>query len=291
MANGKIGWCKASRLADFVLPENEVMWVESALSLTVQQLEKRISDGTDTLATMLHFLLSEDVRVLWEDTLEIFRRRAGAEIPPVQVFEYLLAENVAQWGHYLAPDKTPETNEAETPEPETPKDDVFEADLPTESETEAETGPVFPWAEKIDTDPIVQPSLFESEPAAEADYENDPEYKRMRDLVLERDGWKCTVPFCSARSQLTVHHIQYRSHGVCHSPWNLTVVCTWHHTQIHMKSISVKGRAPQDLHWIFPKLMQAVLERRRNRPSIWLGELDVRECSLETRAGQKPTDT
>ena len=66
----------------------------------------------------------------------------------------------------------------------------------------------------------MQPSLFESEAVAEADYESDLEYKRMRDLVLERDGWKYTVPYCSARSQLTVHHIQYRSRGVCHSPWN-----------------------------------------------------------------------
>ena len=113
----------------------------------------------------------------------------------------------------------------------------------------------------------------------------------MRDLVLERDGWKCTVPFCSARSQLTVHHIQYRSHGVCHSPWNLTTVCTFHHTLIHKTGIRVKGRASHDLEWTFPKLMQAVLERRRDRPSIWLGELDVRECSLESCTDPKPTDT
>ncbi len=42
MANGKIGWCKASRLADFVAPENEVMWIQSALSSPVQQLEQKI---------------------------------------------------------------------------------------------------------------------------------------------------------------------------------------------------------------------------------------------------------
>jgi len=148
-------------------------------------------------------------------TLEIFRRRSGAEISPLAVFEYLLAEKVAEWGHYLAPDKTsetPEDEDATAPE----EDDAPDTDSPAESETEA--GPVFPWAESIDTDPVMQPSLFESEAVAEADYESDLEYKRMRDLVLERDGWKCTVPYCSARSQLTVHHIQYRSRGVCHSP-------------------------------------------------------------------------
>ena len=119
MVNGKLGWCKASRIADIATPESEVTWIESALSSSVQQLEKKIKDGTDTLATMLHFPLSADMRGLWEDTLEIFRRRAGAEISPLAVFEYLLAEKVAEWGHYLAPDKTPEAPEdddAATPE-------------------------------------------------------------------------------------------------------------------------------------------------------------------------------
>ena len=143
MANGKLGWCKASRLADFVVPKNEVMWIESALSLSVQQLEQRIKDGTDELATVLHFPLSADMRGLWEDTLEIFRRRAGAEISPLAVFEYLLAEKVAEWGHYLAPNKAPQTEEAETPKSETPIDDAPEADPPAQSETD--TSPVFPW--------------------------------------------------------------------------------------------------------------------------------------------------
>ena len=73
--------------------------------------------------------------------------------------------------------------------------------------------------------------------------------------------------------------------------WNLTVVCNFHHDLIHKKHIGVKGRAPHALEWTPPKLMQAVLDRRRNRPSIWLGELDVREWSLESRAPPAPADT
>jgi len=102
---------------------------------------EKIKDGTATLATMLHFPLSPGMRGLWEDTLEIFRRRSGAEISPLAVFEYLLAENVAEWGHYLAPDKTsetPEDEDATAPE----EDDAPDTDSPAESETEA--GPVFP---------------------------------------------------------------------------------------------------------------------------------------------------
>ncbi len=31
LSSGKLGWCKASRLANFVAPDNEATWVESAV--------------------------------------------------------------------------------------------------------------------------------------------------------------------------------------------------------------------------------------------------------------------
>ncbi|GMR21871.1 MAG: hypothetical protein BMS9Abin37_0191 [Acidobacteriota bacterium] len=297
LASGKIGWCKATRLASVAAPDNEVMWLESALSLTVRQVEQRIKDGTDTLASVLHLPLTEDRRILWENALEIYRRRAGAEISPVEAFELMVAEVIAEWAHYLTDTETP----AKPDEPEEPETEAAmpanEGDVPATNppgNNETETGPVFPWVEAIDTGSIgqiVQPSLFESELAVEAEFAKNPDYKEMRLLVLERDGWKCTYPGCGARAQLHVHHIQYRSHGVCHAPWNLTVVCNFHHDLIHKKHIGVKGRAPHALEWTPPKLMQAVLDRRRNRPSIWLGELDVREWSLESRAAETPVAT
>ena len=43
----------------------------------------------------------------------------------------------------------------------------------------------------------------------------------------------------------------------------------------------MNGRAPFALEWVPPKLMREVLERRRNNPSIWVGELDIREWTLD----------
>ncbi len=290
LASGKLGWCKASRIASVAAPDNEVMWLESALSLTVRQLEKRIKDGTDTLASVLHLPLTEDRRILWENALEIYRRRAGAEISPVEAFELMVAEVIAEWAHVL-----PKTETSDTPdEPETEaampadEDDAPATNPPGDNETE--TGPVFPWVEAIDTSQIVQPSLFESELAAEAQFEKNPDYEQKRMLVLERDRWQCTYPGCGARARLHVHHIQYRSHGVIHSPWNLTTVCNFHHDLIHKKYVGLKGRAPHALEWTPPKLMKAVFDRRRNRPSIWLDDLDIREWSLESRAAEAPVD-
>ena len=160
LVSGKLGWCKASRLASVAAPDNEVMWLESALSLTVRQLEQRIKDGTDTLTSVLRLPLTEDRRILWENALEIFRRRAGAEISPVEAFELMVAEVIAEWAHYLTDTETSET--PETPlTPETPETLESEAAMPADEDGAPETipprdnkteaGPVFPWVEAIDT--------------------------------------------------------------------------------------------------------------------------------------------
>ena len=49
----------------------------------------------------------------------------------------------------------------------------------------------------------------------------------------------------------------------------------------HANRIAVRGSAPVALEWTPPKLMRAVLDRRRNNPSLWADELDVREWSLD----------
>ena len=134
---GSSAGCKASRLASVAAPDNEVMWLESALSLTVRQLEQRIKDGTDTLTSVLRLPLTEDRRILWENALEIFRRRAGAEISPVEAFELMVAEVIAEWAHYLTDTETSET--PETPEvPEKPESD---APTPADEDGAPETIP------------------------------------------------------------------------------------------------------------------------------------------------------
>ncbi len=149
LASGKLGWCKASRLASVAAPDNEVMWLESALSLTVQQLEHRINikGRHGQLASVLHLPLTEDRRILWENALEIYRRRAGAEISPVEAFELMLAEVIAEWGYVPADTETPDKPDEPETEATMPadEDDAPETTPPGDNATEA--GPVFPWVE------------------------------------------------------------------------------------------------------------------------------------------------
>jgi hypothetical protein len=65
---------------------------------------------------------------------------------------------------------------------------------------------------------------------------------------FERDGWRCTVPACSARRNLHNHHIQFRSAGGPDVDWNWTTLCAYHHERgVHTGLITIRGRAPDQL--------------------------------------------
>jgi hypothetical protein len=57
-----------------------------------------------------------------------------------------------------------------------------------------------------------------------------PAWQR-RYRIFERDGWRCRVPGCSARRNLQVHHVVFRSQGGGDDDGNLAVLCAAHHLQ------------------------------------------------------------
>jgi len=75
--------------------------------------------------------------------------------------------------------------------------------------------------------------------------------RRMREKhpLLERDGWQCRVPGCSAYGPLQLHHIVFRAHGGSDEPENLVTLCDFHHRALHDGWIRCVGRAPDALYW------------------------------------------
>jgi 5-methylcytosine-specific restriction endonuclease McrA len=60
----------------------------------------------------------------------------------------------------------------------------------------------------------------------------DPQlYERLRQQVLDRDGWRCQL--CGAMSNLEVQHKEFRSHSGSHSEENLITVCAACHAALH----------------------------------------------------------
>ena len=66
-----------------------------------------------------------------------------------------------------------------------------------------------------------------------------------RRKVMQRDGYRCTVPGCRASRFLHVHHIVPRALGGSHKPSNLTTLCGGHHGAHHRGELTISGKAPK----------------------------------------------
>ena len=67
---------------------------------------------------------------------------------------------------------------------------------------------------------------------------------RTRKRVLQRDNYKCTVPWCRAAANIDVHHLRHRKHGGGHQMENMTSLCGGHHHAHHRGELLIEGRAP-----------------------------------------------
>jgi len=79
----------------------------------------------------------------------------------------------------------------------------------------------------------------------------DPAWQR-RYRIFERDGWRCRVPGCTARRNLQVHHVRFRSRGGSDDDANLAVLCATHHLQgIHRDRLRCHALPDGLLAWEF----------------------------------------
>jgi len=69
----------------------------------------------------------------------------------------------------------------------------------------------------------------------------DPErYEQLCNQVLRRDGWRCQS--CGRRSNLEVHHKEFRSHSGDDSEENLITLChACHASMYHGRSDDFSG--------------------------------------------------
>jgi hypothetical protein len=72
---------------------------------------------------------------------------------------------------------------------------------------------------------------------------------QFRDYAdFTRDGFRCSVPGCTARRNLHAHHVKFRSAGGPDEAWNRTTLCAFHHLRgVHAHTVRCTGRAPGDL--------------------------------------------
>jgi len=68
-------------------------------------------------------------------------------------------------------------------------------------------------------------------------------YQNLRQEVLQRDNWRCQS--CGARSNLEIHHQEFRSHSGEDSHLNLITLCVQCHAGAHRRP-SARRRSRQN---------------------------------------------
>jgi hypothetical protein len=63
------------------------------------------------------------------------------------------------------------------------------------------------------------------------------EYKKLCELVYERDRWRCIL--CKYRMDLHAHHVVFRSQGGDDATYNLITVCSDCHEAIHNRFVII----------------------------------------------------
>ena len=235
LEEGRLGWTKASRIARVATSEDEAMWLDSALSLSVRELDRKIEGERDDAGVKVRAWLTQDQAAVFDHAVEICRRVAGEDLDIGRCLEFMSAEFIATYAHLGQQEEG--TDCVERPAISDEESAALEQHI-------CPDGDELPW-------PIVQ------------------DYGKTWSEVLERDAYRCQYPDCGARAQLHVHHIRFRSRSgrksraESNSPPNLIAVCVFHHRMIHAGTIGVKGRAPSELEWRRPALMEKVMQRNQ----------------------------
>jgi hypothetical protein len=246
LAQGRLGWTKASRIARVATPEDEAMWLDSALSLSVRELDQKINAERDAAGVKIRAWLTNDQAAVWDYALEVCRRVNGADLDVGHCLELIAGEFIATYAH-----RAYTIEETECVEGAMAEDHRELENAPSDEEAAAAELRVCP-----DTDDLPCPTA-------------SAQYGRTWRFVLERDAYRCQYPDCGARKELHVHHIIFRSHSGkkgrrrSNSPQNLVTVCVFHHRMIHAGTIGVKGEAPSQLVWRRPELMENLTGRYR----------------------------
>ncbi len=239
LEEGRLGWTKASRIARVATSGDEAMWLDSALSLSVRELDRKIEGERDDAGVKVRAWLTQDQAAVFDHAVELCRRVAGEDLDIGRCLEFMAAEFIATYAH-LGPERAESDCAADCPDQTT----VSDEESALVEERICPEGDELPW-------PIVQ------------------DYGKTWSGVLERDDYRCQYPDCGARAQLHVHHIKFRSRSgrksrsESNSPTNLITLCVFHHRSLHAGTIGVKGRAPAALEWRRPALMEKVLQRGR----------------------------
>jgi len=272
LASGKIGWTKAAKAASQASPETDEEWTEKAVNNSFRDLERLIRDETQTHGGKISIYLTAEQASIWTQALELVRRVSGEEIDTGLALEYIAAEFLATYQARV---------EQDAPEADGDGNGGDEADVAQEqAKTVSVSEPI-----SLELDPKVEALMCPD--GADLPSVEVRCYAAIHKFVLERDGYLCQYPGCAVRYGLHVHHLEHRSKfgkkkwWEMNDPSNLLTICWFHHRMLHAGLIGLSGKAPVEVEWRRPKVMETATERHERLAPIDVEGLADTDHDLE----------
>jgi hypothetical protein len=235
MADGRVGWTKAREIVRVASPDTVDAWVARAEQASSRELEALVAaaspgdappveapKGAAYTSRVLHRLEASDAEVI--DELLAFLRAsvAGDDVSDGT----LLAEFARRYLRGVA-DGAEDVGELPALEPA-----VLHLQVAPDGHIEgyeAET------SETIASQVACDAKIVDVDGATARTIPS-----RVREMVLNRDRRRCTVPGCAGRFWLHLHHVRPFVMGGGHEPANLLTLCACHHRLIHEGRLRVE---------------------------------------------------
>ncbi len=263
-AEGRIGWTKAREILRVATPETEEAWVERAATVTSRVLEDQVArsvrgdppPGSDDRRRaperrrVTFEMSSADANSLFA-ALEMLRQQS--EVSRHDVDDGMLLAALAARVLHEAHDTTA---------PSAERYRILIEQCPQCGRTEGADATL---AESVLSEAQCDAELVDLRPGSTHGHASRTIPPAIRRAVLGRDRYQCTVPGCTNRLWLDIHHLVHRKHGGAHTLANLIAICTVHHRMVHDGQMDIRWNGDV-LTFLFPDGRIESVRRPRHDP-------------------------
>ncbi|HEX3473667.1 MAG TPA: HNH endonuclease signature motif containing protein, partial [Kofleriaceae bacterium] len=257
LARGALTYSAVRELTRVATAETEASWLAAAEGKAVNEIERLVAGHQpgdepedpahpDLRPRVVRIELPPEVYALWRQARSVIAPERGAEIGDADFVESLCRGAVAPGPGAGGP----------SPQLADPQCQDCRRAAQNGAGREIDVAPeVF---ERASCDAKILGSLD----AAAPERATTTVTPRLREQVFARDHHRCTVPGCRSARNLDIHHIVPQAQGGTHHMWNMTLLCSGHHTALHDGLLAMQGEAPYGIqvHWVYGPPLPAGLD-------------------------------
>lgn len=282
-SGGTIEWSKLREVVRVASEETESVWIELCARHTYSEIERLVAltpygqlpgeakaSRNPVDLVDLRCVLSPEAMVIVERGLQSLSQEAGKVVALAEGIEFVFAEYLARRPLDERLLEKARSAAQEDLAAEETRDQALLQKCPVRVLQWMDT--VNAQAESLPANPEVK--LVTREPRVPS--------ARMRRDLLRRDGYCCATPGCPNHLYLETHHVVFYCFGGKTVPWNMVVLCSRCHKNVHEGHLRIEGRAPDGLRF----LDRMGRDLSRQHQLDWAHWLD---CWLGWRGGESET--